>query len=148
MVSGTNIESPRHRPHVCMSLDNWAVLGHRLSTAWTTAMPGKVLITQLAFDGVVQQTVTLHKLTVLEAGTRRRSWAARDWPAKARLLLALKTNRRVDDSGGAAPYVRVDELVWAPKPAVRANQNQALKTRRWNCSGSLLNNQQNGVCRH
>jgi hypothetical protein len=25
----------------------------------------------------------------------------------------LKTNRRVDDSGGAAPYVRVDELVWS-----------------------------------
>ncbi len=24
----------------------------------------------------------------------------------------LKTNRRVDDSGGTAPYVRVDELVW------------------------------------
>ena len=25
----------------------------------------------------------------------------------------LKTNRRVDDSGGTAPYVRVDELVWS-----------------------------------
>jgi SUMO ligase MMS21 Smc5/6 complex component len=24
----------------------------------------------------------------------------------------LKTNRRVDDSDGRAPYVRVDELVW------------------------------------
>jgi SUMO ligase MMS21 Smc5/6 complex component len=24
----------------------------------------------------------------------------------------LKTNRRVDDSGGSTPYVRVDELVW------------------------------------
>jgi hypothetical protein len=25
----------------------------------------------------------------------------------------LKTNRRVDDSGGAVPYMRVDELVWS-----------------------------------
>ncbi|WNN91488.1 hypothetical protein [Gloeocapsopsis dulcis] len=25
----------------------------------------------------------------------------------------LKTNRRVDDSGGSAPYVRGDELVWS-----------------------------------
>src|SRR4028119_2453584 len=25
----------------------------------------------------------------------------------------LKTNRRVDDSGGSAPYLRVDELVWS-----------------------------------
>ena len=25
---------------------------------------------------------------------------------------ALKTNRRVDDSGGTAPYQRVDELLW------------------------------------
>ena len=25
----------------------------------------------------------------------------------------LKTNRRVDDSGGTAPYVRVDELIWS-----------------------------------
>jgi len=25
----------------------------------------------------------------------------------------IKTNRRVDDSGGTAPYVRVDELVWS-----------------------------------
>jgi len=25
----------------------------------------------------------------------------------------LKTNRRVDDSGGVAPYLRVDELVWS-----------------------------------
>lgn len=25
---------------------------------------------------------------------------------------SLKSNRRVDDSGGTAPYVRVDELHW------------------------------------
>ena len=28
----------------------------------------------------------------------------------------LKTNRRVDDSGGSAPYLRVDELVWSANP--------------------------------
>lgn len=33
----------------------------------------------------------------------------------------LKTNRRVNDSGGTAPYVRVDELVWRHEDLQQGN---------------------------
>ena len=38
----------------------------------------------------------------------------------------LKTNRRVDDSGGSMPYVRVDELVWC---AEELQQGKLIKVR-------------------
>jgi hypothetical protein len=38
----------------------------------------------------------------------------------------LKTNRLVDDSGGSAPYVRVDELVWS---AQQLQQGKRIKVR-------------------
>lgn len=38
----------------------------------------------------------------------------------------LKTNRRVDDSGGSTPYVRVDELVWS---AEDLQQGKLIKVR-------------------
>ncbi len=38
----------------------------------------------------------------------------------------LKTNRRVDESGGTAPYVRVDELVWSDE---QLQQGKLIKIR-------------------
>jgi len=38
----------------------------------------------------------------------------------------LKTNRRVDDSGGSTPYVRVDELVWCTE---QLHQGKLIKVR-------------------
>jgi SUMO ligase MMS21 Smc5/6 complex component len=38
----------------------------------------------------------------------------------------LKTNRRVDDSGGTAPYVQVDELIWSDE---QLQQGKLIKIR-------------------
>lgn len=63
----------------------------------------------------------------------------------------LKLNRKVDDSGGSAPYVRVDELVWS---AQELQQGKLIKVRGFPKDKKVklfrvtVSTNAPGVCRH
>ncbi len=63
----------------------------------------------------------------------------------------LKSNRRIDDSGGTAPYVRVDELAWS---AQDLQQGKQIKIRGFpriqegETIGGTVSTNAPGVCRH
>ncbi len=63
----------------------------------------------------------------------------------------LKTNRRVDDSGGSAPYQRIDELLWSSE---ELQQGKLIKIRGFpkhkkvKLLGVTVSTNAPGVCRH
>ncbi len=81
---------------------------------------------------------------------RKRSWRFLDQQELLYYCL-LKTNRRVDESGGTAPYVRVDELVWS---AQQLQQGKLIKIRGFpkdhkvKLLGVTVSTNAPGVCRH
>ena len=64
-------------------------------------------------DGVVYSKQLPFTTVLMDSWYATQKLMAQIDQLEKRYYCPLKTNRRVDDSGGTAPYVRVDELVWS-----------------------------------
>lgn len=64
-------------------------------------------------DGVVYSKQLPFTTVLMDSWYATQKLMAQIDQLELRYYCPLKTNRRVDDSGGTAPYVRVDELVWS-----------------------------------
>ena len=63
----------------------------------------------------------------------------------------LKSNRRIDDSGGSAPYVRVDELAWSAQDLQQGKQIKIRgfpKDKKVKLFRVTVSTNAPGVCRH